>query len=116
MNEVGTTRWKQDDFGFGLRFDAFSQRREAGVTIDDQVTGILQESIFAVRQAAADLPHPHSIGARRDSGDMHSSRLQMHHGENIERDESAPCPDFHSREVCGKDRIPVSLQKCAPGL
>jgi hypothetical protein len=79
-----------------------------------QVTGVLQEAILAVSQAAADLPQPHCIRARRDSGDLHTSRLQVHHGENIERDESAPCPDFHRREVRGKDRIPVSFEKRAP--
>ena len=30
----------------------------------------------------------------------------MHHGENLERHESAPRPHFDGREVCGKQRIP----------
>ena len=78
------------------------------------MTGVLQEAILAVSQAAADLPHPHSIRARSESGDVHTSRLQMHHGENVEGHESAPCPDFHSGEVRGIDGIPMSLQERAP--
>ena len=40
----------------------------------------------------------------------------MHHSEHIERDEPVPRPDFDGGEVCGKDRIPVSLQKRGPRL
>ena len=35
----------------------------------------------------------------------------MHHGENVERDEPIPPPDFDGGEVRGEDGIPVSFQK-----
>ena len=99
-------------FGVGVLAEIIPLYPETGVSVDNQVIGFFEESILAVSQAAADLPHLDCIRARRDSGDLHTPCLHLHHDENIERDESLLCPDFHRREVRGKDRIPVSFEKC----
>jgi hypothetical protein len=73
--------------------------------------GVFQESVFAIGEIAADLFHPRGIRTRRDPGNVDATGFQMHHGENVERHQSVPRPDFDSREVRGEDRISVGLQR-----
>ena len=67
--------------------------------------------LVASAQVAADLFHPRGIRTRRDPGNVDATGFQMHHSENVERHQSVSRPDFDSREVRGKDRFPVGLQK-----
>ncbi len=76
---------------------------ETGITINDQVAGIIQEAIIPVREIAADLLDPCRVGTWCDASNVDSACLQVHDGQQIERDESVPCPDLDSREVGGKD-------------
>ena len=73
--------------------------------------GVFQESVFALGEIAADLFHPRGIRTWRDPGNVDATGFQMHHGENAERDQPAPRPHFDGREVCGKQRIPMSPQE-----
>ena len=75
---------------------------------------ILQESVLTVRQVPTDLLHPRGVGIGRDACDLDMSRLEMHDGEDVERDQSPARPDFDRCEVCGEDGIPVSLQERGP--
>ncbi len=110
--QVGTLRWQQHDFGIGVLFDELAHGDEAGVSIHDEVTGVFQEPIFTIRQVPADLLHPRGIRTRRDPVNVDATGFQMHHSENVEGHQSSARPDFDSREVGGKDGVPVSLQKC----
>lgn len=62
--QVGTLRWQQDDIGVGVLLDEFPHGEEAAISVDDQMAGILQESVFIVSQVAAGLLHPRSIRQR----------------------------------------------------
>jgi len=46
--------WQQDDFCIGVLIKLVSQRQKAGIAIDDQVTGLLQETVCTVGQLSAD--------------------------------------------------------------
>ena len=95
----------------GVPFNELTHGDEAGVSIHDEVMAMSQEAVFSVCQVPADLFHPRGIRAQRDPGNVHAACLQVHHRENVERHQSILCPDSDSREVRGKDRIPVGLQK-----
>ncbi len=73
------------------------------------MAGVFQKSVFAIGEIAAGLFHPRGIRTRRDPGKVDTACLQVHHSEHIERDQSAPRPDFDSGEVRGEDRIPVGF-------
>ena len=79
-----------------------------------KMTGAFEEAVFAIGEIAADLFHPRSIGTRRDACNVRTAGFQMPHGENVERDQSVSRPDFNSRDVRGKDRIPVRFQERGP--
>ena len=112
--QVGTLRWQQDDFGIAVLIEKFAYGDEARVSIDDQMTGVFQESVFAIGEIAADLFHPRGIRTWRDACDLHTACLQVHHGKHVERHQSVSRPDFRSREVRGKDGFPVGLQERGP--
>ncbi len=109
--QVGALWWKQNNFGVSVLLQEFPHSDEVVVAICDQMAGVLQKAILIVGQTAAHLRHPHGVGARCYPRDVHATGLQVHHGEDVERDETVSRPDFQSCEVCGKDGIPVSSQK-----
>ena len=61
------------------------------------MTGVLQEPVFAVCQVPADLFHPRGIRTWRNACNVHTTGLHVHGCEDVERDQSVPCPDFDGR-------------------
>ncbi len=56
--------WQQDDFGI----DEVTHGDEARIAIHNEVTGVFQVPVFAIRKTAAALFHSRGIEARRDPG------------------------------------------------
>ena len=61
--------WRQNDFSVGVMLD---EVRQADVTVDDQMAGVFQKTVFTVVQVPADLLYPRGLRTRRDASDLHT--------------------------------------------
>ena len=109
--QIGTAGWQQNNLGVRLRSKKFSQSDKAGIAIHDQVRSIFQEAVNVVGQFTASLLHPFCVRVGRNTGDLHSARLQFHHHHDVMRHQPTRRPDFHSGEISGEQCFPVGFQK-----
>jgi len=73
-----------------------------------------EHSSLGVRQIARHLQDPHLIRVCRDAGDDDVACGQVDHEEDAVCDQAPPTPDIDRKEVAGRDRFPVRLQKHRP--
>lgn len=65
------------------------RRTELRVTVHQQIPLALEKAVFAVGQISSNLLHPQVVRTRRESGEAHASRGDLHHEQQVERDEAA---------------------------
>src|SRR5581483_12226074 len=88
---------------------------EQRISIVDQVTLALEDSVNHIGQVAADLVHPQPVRTRCNAGDFHFSRRQLDEEQHYESLQSTLRPRFDGEEVSGNDQLPVLLEELLPG-
>ncbi len=111
---IGTLGRQQNGFYLGTGFEKLMQRRELGIAVHEDVSGVSQESLLRIGEVPSHLPNPGAVWAGGDSGNLDAASLQLHDDEYEERYEPVLRPNFGRREVDGGERIPVSLEKRSP--
>ena len=94
--------------------DVAEHLAELGISIHDQVTLAIEESVFAVGQFTSDLFHPRLIGTGRATGEVNAARFKFHHEQQVKRYQSAFGPDFDGGEIDGCQYVPVRLDERSP--
>ena len=80
----------------------------------DQVSGTIQESVFAIDEITRDLFHPFLFGLLNDPGDLDPPSLEIDDEENEIADQTRLRDHFDAEEVGCRYRSPVSLQERLP--
>ena len=73
-----------------------------------------EHSGLGIRQIARHLQHPRLIRVRRDADDDDAACGWIDHEKDVVCDQASPTPDLDGKEVAGRDRFPVRLQKHRP--
>jgi len=84
---------------------------EPGVAIHEQITFSVEEAVFEVRQIPRNLPHPGFVRMDRCASEVNAARLQLNDKQQVERHQTTLRPDFNSREVDGREDIPVRFEE-----
>jgi hypothetical protein len=88
---------------------------EEGITIMDQITLAIQDSVHGIGDPPANLAHPEAIGGGGDTRHLALARRQIEKEQHHKALESFSRPHFHGKEISGHDPFPVSRQKFLPG-
>jgi len=89
-------------------------RQTSSIAVNDQVPLAEEQAIFAVRETSRHLQHPRLIRVRRDSANDDSASGKIDHEEDIVCDQAPPTPYLDCKEVTGRDRFPMRLEKHRP--
>src|SRR6516225_6819488 len=83
----------------------------------NQIALALQQAIHCVREIAPNLAHPKPTRARGDTGNLHSSRGQLHEMKNRTTNRCRPLrvPGFNREEISSHDQLPMLRQELLPG-
>lgn len=82
-------------------------RAERAIPVHDQITSVIKEAVFKVRQIPDDLPHPRLIRIRCTAGEMDTPCSHLHHEEQIVGHQAALGPYFNGSEVDCRQDVPV---------
>jgi hypothetical protein len=113
--QVGRTRRKLHGLDTSFSKNPEELRGVERISIVDQVTVCFQDSALAVSHVSADLLHPETVRAPRDTSELNASRRELDEEKNHETLQAVQCPDLHGKEVCSGNLIKVSRDEFFPG-
>lgn len=111
---IGRSRRNEHRLDVGVLLQKITKGQKLRIAVNHQMRVPIQETIFHIGQVPRHLPDPRYIGIRRDPGQLHARTLQVHHDEQVHRDQSTWRPDFHSREIDRRQRLPMRFQERRP--
>ncbi len=113
--QIRTSCRQSNRFGLAILEHLPEAGCEQWISVHNDVSGIKQEAIEGVRQIAGHLPHPDLTRLSRKADDLHLSRFEAYHEQDVVANDSRKGQDFDVEEVDTGQNLPMCCKKALPG-